>query len=133
MDRSISIITLLILALATFALSSCISHMALNGIRNSRNNLDWEGVYTAAILTGEGHLMDVRIRLKLDQSFEFYYGRMDGAFDPFYWKGLFRWDEEGNIIMAFINGVHHKYKVVKDKLIRLDVENFVLEKAQEKP
>jgi hypothetical protein len=104
--------------------------MGLKGIRNSKNNLDWEGVYTAAILSGEGHYMDVRIRLKLDQSFEFYYGRMDGSFDPFYWKGSFRWDKSGNIIMADINDVHHQYKVIKDKLIRLDVDNFVLERIQ---
>jgi len=130
MDRITSIITLLIIALASFVLSSCISYMALNGGRNSKNNLYWEGVYTAVILSNEGHYMDVRIRVSLDQSFEFYYGRVDGAFDPFYWKGAFRWDETGNIIIVDINGVRHQYKAVKDKLIRLDVNNFVLEKTQ---
>ena len=130
MDRNTSIIILLMIALSAFALSSCISNMTLKGIRNSKNNLDWEGVYTATILSAAGHYMDVRIRLKLDQGFEFYYGRMDGAFDPFYWKGSFRWDETENIIMADINYVHHRYKVAKDKLIRLDMDNFVLEKEK---
>ena len=129
MDRITSILTLLIIALLSFALSSCISNMALNGVRNSKKSLYWEGVYTATILSNESHYMDVRIRINLDQSFEFYYGRVDGAFDPFYWKGSFRWDETGNIIIADINGVRHQYKVVKDKLIRLDADNFVLEKA----
>jgi len=130
MDRITSIVILLLIAVASFAVSSCISNMALKGIRNSKNYLSWEGVYTAVILSGEGHYIDVRIRLNPDQGFEFYYGREDGAFDPFYWKGSFRWDETGNIILADINGVRHKYKVAKNKLIRLDVNNFVLEKEQ---
>jgi len=130
MDKNISVIIILMLALTTCALSSCVSNMALKGINNSKDKLDWEGVYSAVILSAEGHFLDVRVKLKLDQSFEFYYGRMDGAFDPFFWKGAFMWDQTGNIIMANINGVRHQYKVVKDKLIRLDMDNFVLEKAQ---
>ena len=130
MDRNLSIITLIMIALTASALSSCISNMGIKGIRNSKNYLDWEGIYTNTILSGEGHYMDVRIRLKQEHSFEFYYGRADGAFDPFYWKGSFRWDETENIIMADINYVHHRYKVAKDKLIRLDMDNFVLEKEK---
>ena len=118
------------LALITFALSSCISTMGIKGIRNSKNYLDWEGVYKAVILSNEGHYMDVRIRLNPDQSFEYYYGRMDGAYDPFYCKGLFNWDKTENIIMADINYVRHQYKVAKNKLIRLNVDNFVLVKEQ---
>jgi len=118
------------IALTASALSSCISNMGIKGIRNSKNYLDWEGIYTNTILSGEGHYMDVRIRLKPEHSFEFYYGRADGAFDPFYWKGSFRWDETGSIIIADINDVRHQYKVVTDKLIRLDVNNFVLEKIK---
>ena len=128
MDRNISIIILLILALAALALSSCVSNMENKKSRNSKNYLDWEGVYKAAILSNEGYYIDVRIRLNPDQSFEFYYGRIDEAFDPFYWKGVFQWDITENIIIADINYIRHQYKVVKNKLIRLDVNNFILVK-----
>jgi len=130
MDRIISIIILLLIALVSFAISTCISNIEFNGIHNSRKNLNWEGVYTNKILSVEGHYLDVRISLKPDQSFEYYYERMDEAFDPFYWKGSFRWDRTGNIIMADMPDVHHQYRVEKNKLIRLDMENFVLVKTQ---
>jgi len=116
--------------LIIFGLGSCLSNKGPNVTKNAKNNLDWEGVYTNTILSGEGYYMDVRIRLKQENSFEFYYGRIDGSFDPFYWKGTFRWDKTGNIILADINEVSHQYKVLKNKLIRLDTDNFMLEKAQ---
>jgi len=130
MDRNISIIILLMLAVIALALSSCITSIETKGSRNSRSYLDWQGVYKAVILSNEGNYIDVRIRLNLDQSFEFYYERMDGAFDPFYWKGVFQWDKTENIIIADINYVHQQYKVEKNKLIRLDVNNFILVKEQ---
>jgi len=93
MDRNVSIIILLLIAMISFVLSTCISSIEFNGFRNSKNNLNWEGVYTNTILSGKGHYMDVRIRLNQDLSFEYYYERMDGAFDPFYCKSSFQWDK----------------------------------------
>jgi len=130
MDRNISIIILLLIALASFALSTCISSIEFNGFRNSKNSLNWEGVYTNTILSGEGHYIDVRIRLKPDQSFEYYYERMDGAFDPFYCKGSFLWDKTGNIILTDMLNARHQYRVEKNKLVRLGMDNIVLVKTQ---
>ena len=124
------IVVLLIAVLVILGLSSCFSYKRPHDVRNSKNSLDWEGVYTTSILSNEGHYIDIHITLKREQSFEIYYKYIDGSFDSFHLKGSFRWDDTGNIIIVEMIDVINEYKVVKDKLIRLDVDNFVLVKVK---
>ena len=106
-------------------------HRYQNETKNAKNNLDWEGVYTGRVLLDQGHVADVRIKLNRDQSLEYNREYVDKAYDvpPLNFTAPFRWDDTGNIIMMDAIDVPVQYKVERDKLIRLDEDNFVLKKV----
>jgi len=130
MKRNYLIMSLLMAALIIFGLSSCLSNKEQNKTRNAKNNLDWEGVYAGTvIMSSNGHAASVRIRLDRDQSLIFNHVYVDGIYEPINFRASFIWDETGNIIMLDAMDAPVKYKVDKDKLIRLDDNNYVLEKV----
>jgi hypothetical protein len=115
-----------------FGLGSCLSNKGPNETKNAKNNLDWEGVYTGTVLLGNGQVADVRIKLNRDQSFEYNCEYADKAYGPLPLNFIapFRWDDTGNVIMMDPIDVPVRYKVEKDKLIRLDEDNYVLKKVR---
>ena len=115
-----------------FGLGSCFSNNGSDETKDAKNNLDWEGVYTGTVLLSNGHFADVRIKLNRDQRFEYNFEYADKAYDPLQinFTAPFRWDDTGNIIMMDPIDVPVQYKVEKDKLIRLDVKNYVLKKVR---
>jgi len=129
MNRKILVVFLLMVVLAIFGLGSCLSNKEPIDTANSKNNLDWEGVYTGTIPLDSGPGIALRIRLNRDQSFEMNHEYLDGSYSTTNWEGSFQWDDTGNIIKIDIIDAPVQYKVAKDKLIRLDVYNYVLTKV----
>jgi uncharacterized lipoprotein NlpE involved in copper resistance len=131
---------LLMAALVISGLSSCLSNRGLNDSHNSKNSLNWEGVYTGTIPSASGPGIDVRLRLNRDESFVLLYEYLDRPNSAFNWTGSFKWDKKGDIIILNINNVPPYYKVEEDKLIQLDMkgrpvsgnlaDNYVLKKER---
>jgi len=130
MNRKAFLVVVLMAVPVICGLGSCLSNKGPHDINNPKDNLDWEGVYTGSFLTNSGYVLNVRITLSRDQGFELYYEYADGSHEPFSWTGSFRWDDTGSIIMVEIIDAPSQYKVAKDKLIRLDVYDYALEKER---
>jgi len=76
--------------------------------------------------------LDIILKLGKDQKFEMYHEYVDNSRGPYSWTGTFKWDKTGNIILIDILDAPVKYKVEKDKLLRLDlgVNNYTLYKIR---
>jgi len=128
MNKKIYFIYLLMAALVIFGLSSCSSNNESNSKNSLKNSLDWEGIYTGSYMTDGGKVLNVRIRLNKEQTFEANYQYADGYYNTIDINGRFQWDNSGSIIMIDVIDSPIHYKVARNKLIRLDNRNLVLEK-----
>ncbi|MDR0552105.1 MAG: copper resistance protein NlpE N-terminal domain-containing protein [Spirochaetaceae bacterium] len=114
-----------------------------NGIdaaHNSRNSVNWEGVYTGTIPAADGPGINVRITLNTDETYEMTsdYIDRDGVFTE---SGKFSWDESGGIIILDVDPQKQpsKYRVGENTLMQLDLEgneitgmfadNYILHKS----
>ena len=122
MNKKYFIIFLLMAILAVFLLGSCLSNQGLDDSHNSKNSLDWAGVYTGTIPSASGMGIDVRMTLNRDQSFELRYEYVDKTDKPLICTGSFQWDEKGSIIILNIKDTPPYYKVAENKLIQLDMQ-----------
>ena len=130
MNKKSFIVSLLMAALVIFGLDSCPSNKGPNEIPNARNSLDWEGVYIGTVtMSGNEHIANVRIRLDRDQTLEFNREYVDGYYVPLNFTAPFKWDDTGNIIIIDAMDMPVQYEIKKDKLIRLDENNYVLKKV----
>jgi uncharacterized lipoprotein NlpE involved in copper resistance len=136
-----TLVTFLLMAILVISgLGSCLSNRGINDSHNSKNSLDWEGVYTGTVPSASGPGINVRLRLNRDESFALWYEYLDRPNSTFSWTGSFKWDKSGNIITLKINDVPPYYKVEEDKLIQLDMkgkpissnlaDNYVLKKER---
>jgi copper homeostasis protein (lipoprotein) len=130
MDIKIFIVLLLMAFLVIFGFVSCFSNNEAGGKNSLKNSLDWEGVYTGSRMTDSGNLMNVRIRLFKEHIFEANYHYADGSYNTIDIKGRFQWDDTESIIIIDVIDAPIRYKVAKNKLIRLDEYDYVLEKVQ---
>jgi hypothetical protein len=129
MNRKLFIIMLMAIMII-FGINSCFSNNE-SGDKNTLNNsLDWKGVYAGSYLTDGGNVLYVRIILKKEQTFEANYQYADGFYNTIDIKGRFRWDDTGSIIIIDVIDAPIRYKVDKNKLIRLDGYDYVLDKVQ---
>jgi uncharacterized lipoprotein NlpE involved in copper resistance len=129
MKKTAFIVFLLTAPLVISGLGSCL---------NSKNSLDWAGVYTGTIPSASGPGIDVRITLNPDQSYELNYVYLDRPGGPFNWTGSFQWDATGNRITLDIIDAPLYYKVARNTLIQLDMngklisgnlaDNYILKK-----
>jgi len=122
MNKRTFAVILLSASLVISGLGSCLSNRGLNDTHNSRNSLDWQGVYTGTIPSASGSGIDVRLKLNADQSFELryeYIGRSDGAYNL---TGSFQWDKKGNIVILKTDDVPPYYKVAENMLLQLDMK-----------
>jgi len=127
-----------IVLLLTIGLGAC---QSVDSAHNSRNSLDWQGVYTGVIPAADTSGIDVRITLNPDQTYELRYEYLDRANSVFTGKGKFEWDKAGNvIILDTLDGKSFPpyYGVGENILIQLDMKgkkitgnlanNYVLKK-----
>jgi len=122
MNRKIFFI-LLAAALAVLGLGSCATtNRKAADVHNSKDGLDWDGVYTGTIPAASGTGINVRLKISEDQSFELSYEYIDRPNLPVNRTGVFKWDSSGEIITLNINDLPPYYKVGENKLIQLDLK-----------
>lgn len=114
----IKLFTMKLLPLVFLALFGCNSPKPLGD--NSRNSLDWQGVYTGTLPCADCPGIKTMIRL-YDDSYEMqsrYLERSDSVFTT---RGSFSWNDEGSVItLSSGQNVAGKWKVGENRLIMLD-------------
>jgi uncharacterized lipoprotein NlpE involved in copper resistance len=122
--------TILVLAAAllVLGLGACRSNArAVDPAHNSRNSLNWDGVYTGTIPAADAEGINVQITLYPDETYEKQYEYI-GKPDSFIDKGTFEWDETGSVIKLDVDEQKEPpyYKVGENILIQLDMEGKVI-------
>jgi len=135
-----SLVVLFMATLVIFGLASCLSNREIDNAHNSRNSLDWAGVYTGTIPAADVSGINVRLRLNQDETFVLRYEYLDKPTNMYEWTGSFIWDKKGNIITLKIKDTPPYYKVEENRLIQLDMkgkpitgnlaDNYVLTKER---
>jgi len=113
--------TALFAALFAVVLGSCLSNKSVNSAGNSRNSLDWKGVYAGLIPAADCPGIDVQIILRPDQTYEIRYEYLDRENSLFTDKGKFSWDRTGNIITLDTGNFSPHYRVSEQFLVQLDM------------
>lgn len=114
--------TMLIVTVAMLAIGACTPSKAIDAAHNSRNSLNWDGVYKGTIPAASGPGIEVTITLDsgLHYTANYLYIEREGA--DFTISGTFQWDEDGRIIMLDTDILPPYYQVGENKLIQLDME-----------
>jgi len=140
MNKKTLLVSLLAVILIISGLGSCATNKGIDA-HNSKNSLDWAGVYTGTIPAADGVGIDVRLRLNSDESFTLSYEYLGKPNSQYNWTGSFKWDKKGNTIkLTVAKEVPPYYKVVENALIQLDMkgkpitgnlaDNYVLKKER---
>jgi uncharacterized lipoprotein NlpE involved in copper resistance len=136
------IIFVLIAAFVVFGLSACkqdSNRRAIDAAHDSRNSVNWDGVYTGTIPAASAPGIDVRITLYPNETYEVQYEYI-GKTGSFTDSGSFTWDETGSVITLDTAHLPSYYKVGEGILIQLDMRGneitgnlagaYILQKTQ---
>lgn len=85
---------------------------------NSKNSVDWAGIYRGVMPCADCAGMRTELRLNGDGSYRhavLYEGKSDSVYSH---EGTFRWDETGGIID--LSGLERNFRVGENRLIQLD-------------
>jgi uncharacterized lipoprotein NlpE involved in copper resistance len=104
-----------------FAWGACKSSQAIDAEHNSKNSLNWAGVYTGTIPAADGPGINVTISLNTGGTYEARYQYIERPGSDFTLKGTFVWDNTGNIIKLNTKDIPPYYKVGENRLIQLDM------------
>ena len=115
-------ILLLMAAFAIFGLGSCLKTKGVVDSRNSKNSLDWAGVYTGTIPAADVDGINVSMKINKDNTYELTYDYIDKPDSKITNTGSFTWNDTGDIINLGIAETPSYYKVAENKLIQLDME-----------
>ena len=110
-----------ILVIGIFGLGSCLSNKGAVDSHNSRNSLDWAGVYTGITPAASASGINVRLQLNKDNTYELTYDYIDRPGNSFTNTGSFKWNDTGDIINLGIADTPSYYKLAENKLIQLDM------------
>jgi len=121
MIKSINLFAALLIVSLAIALGGCVSNKAIDSAHNSRNSLDWKGVYAGIIPAADCPGIDAQIILRPDYTYEIRYEYLDKENSTFTGKGKFKWDRTGNIITLDTKNFSPHYKVSEQFLIQLDM------------
>ena len=126
MDESYFHLIFKTLKINTFALVLCLAGLAFSQVsiaqHNSRNSLDWDGIYSGILPCADCEGIKTDIELHRDGTYRMarkYLGRGDSLFLE---KGAFQWNEQGSSITLLSDGdspdpAH--FQVGENQLIRL--------------
>lgn len=139
MKKSIVLLCIVVAALSACNTGKRGSHAQTNetgvadAAHNSRNSLDWAGVYKGTLPCADCEGIQEEIRLNEDLTYEMvmtYLGKGDNRFSD---NGRFEWDEAGSRIKltsATPSGDADKwFKVGENQLITLDIEGNPIESS----
>jgi uncharacterized lipoprotein NlpE involved in copper resistance len=105
----------MIILILTAAITACAS------THNSKNSLNWEGLYTGVTPSASGTGIEVQLTLRADQTYTLIYNYIDKSG---YTAGnsTFRWDKTGGVIILKDTDAPPYYKVAEDRLLQLDMQ-----------
>ncbi|GHU60626.1 hypothetical protein FACS189445_0450 [Spirochaetia bacterium] len=123
-------------------LGACVSAgKAIDAAHNSRNSLNWDGVYRGVIPAADGPGINVEITLNNDGTYSMGYQYIDRGGEVFTESGTFTWNDAGSAIMLDVKDMPPHYQVGENRLFQLDMsgkritgalaDNYVLEKVLE--
>jgi uncharacterized lipoprotein NlpE involved in copper resistance len=104
----------------------CACDRKADAAHNSRNSLNWDGLYTGLIPAAAGPGINVRIQLNKDGSYEMSYQYIDRGSERFEAAGTFVWNEAGSVITLDTEEFPPHYKVAENRLIQLDMEGNII-------
>jgi uncharacterized lipoprotein NlpE involved in copper resistance len=114
---------------------------AIDTAHNSRNSVNWAGVYRGVIPAADGPGINVEIILDNDGTYSISYQYIDRGDDVFTEAGTFQWNDAGSAIVLDAKDMPPHYQVGENILIQLDMagekitgalaDNYILKKALE--
>ncbi|MHC6204376.1 copper resistance protein NlpE [Breznakiellaceae bacterium SP9] len=120
---------------------------AIDAAHNSRNSVNWAGVYRGVIPAADGPGINVEITLGNDETYSISYQYIDRSDEVFTGSGTFKWDDAGSTIALDFEDKDAPapfapyYQVGENILIQLDMsgekitgdlaDNYVLKKVLE--
>ncbi|GHV11134.1 hypothetical protein FACS189491_01830 [Spirochaetia bacterium] len=129
-------------ALSFFGLGACVSTgKAIDAAHNSRNSVNWAGVYRGVLPAADGPGINVEITLGEDEAFTISYQYIDRDGEVFTEAGTFQWNDAGSAIVLDVKDMPPHYQVGENILIQLDIagkkitgafaDNYILKKVLE--
>ncbi|GHV94249.1 hypothetical protein AGMMS50293_05690 [Spirochaetia bacterium] len=116
------IISTMIIAFSLLGLGACGSTSnAIDAAHNSRNSLNWPGVYAGTIPAADGPGINVELTLNSNETYKISYQYIDRGNDVFTETGSFKWDNAGGKIMLDAREMPSYYQVGENRLIQLDM------------
>jgi uncharacterized lipoprotein NlpE involved in copper resistance len=118
------IILVLTAAVAVIGLAACgnaSKSKAIDAAHNSRNSVNWDGLYTGTIPAADAEGINVQITLNLDETYEVQYEYI-GRQNSFTSKGTFKWDDDGGVITLDAEDLPPYYMVGENTLTQLDMQ-----------
>lgn len=127
-------------AFLLLGLGSCGSTgKAIDAAHNSRNSLNWDGVYRGVIPAADGPGINVEITLGIDGTYSISYQYIDRGGEVFTGTGTFQWNDTGSAIVLDVKDMPPHYQVGENTLIQLDMagkkiagalaDNYILKKV----
>jgi copper homeostasis protein (lipoprotein) len=121
MNKKTILVSFLAAILIISGLCSCATNKGLD-THNSKNSLDWAGVYTGTIPSASGTGINVRLRLNADQTYTLSYDYIDRPNSQFECTGSFKWDKKESTVILDVKDIPSYYKVIENALIQLDMK-----------
>ncbi|GHV78837.1 hypothetical protein AGMMS49944_06280 [Spirochaetia bacterium] len=129
-------------ALSFVGLGACVSTgKAIDAAHNSRNSVNWDGVYRGVLPAADGPGINVEITLDLDGTYSMSYQYIDRGEEVFTEAGTFQWNDAGSAIILDAKDMPPHYQVGENILIQLDMtgkkitgalaDNYILKKVLE--
>ncbi|GHT73896.1 hypothetical protein FACS1894124_2980 [Spirochaetia bacterium] len=113
---------------------------AIDAAHNSRNSVNWDGVYRGVIPAADGPGINVEITLGLDGTYSISYQYIDRGDEVFTASGTFQWNDAGSAIVLDVTDMPPHYQVGENILIQLDMagekitgdlaDNYILKKVR---
>ncbi|GHV71832.1 hypothetical protein AGMMS49928_25590 [Spirochaetia bacterium] len=119
MKKTILLITAV--AVSLWGIAACTSTgKAIDAAHNSRNSVDWPGVYRG-VIPGADSAINVEITLGEDGTYTLSYQYIDKSDEVFTSSGTFTWDDAGSVITLDVKDMPPYYQVGENRLIQLDM------------
>ena len=96
---------------------------------NSRNSIDWAGVYKGVIPSAGGEGINVKFTLNTDETYTVEYQYIGKSDEIFTRTGTFTWNSEGDTILLAgesEDGFPSYYKVGENTLTHLDLAGNII-------
>jgi uncharacterized lipoprotein NlpE involved in copper resistance len=103
-------------------LGACLSSAPVDAAHNSRNSLNWEGLYTGTIPAASSPGISVRLTLNRDETFTISYQYIDRPEGDYSGEGKFTWNSAGNTITLETGDFPPYYLVGENRLTQLDMQ-----------